>query len=105
MKQKSEKMKCFQIFDSYVRTQFDGKIKILRSDNETEYTNKEFGAFLLSRGIQHQTTCPDTPAHNDIVERKNMRLLEVARALMFQMNVPKFLWGDAVLTATYLINR
>jgi hypothetical protein len=24
---------------------------------------------------------------------------------MFTMNVPKFLWSEAVLTATYLINR
>src|SRR3954467_5093780 len=32
-------------------------------------------------------------------------LLEVARALMFQMNVPKFLWSEAVMTAAYLINR
>jgi hypothetical protein len=32
-------------------------------------------------------------------------LLEVARSLMFTMNVPKFLWSEAVTTATYLINR
>jgi len=24
---------------------------------------------------------------------------------MFQMNVPKYLWSEAVLTAAYLINR
>src|SRR5436853_2288922 len=105
MKQKSEVIYCFQNFDSYVRTQFDKRIKLLRSDNGTEYTNKAFGAYLSSQGIQHQTTCPDTPAQNGVAERKNRHLLEVARALMFQMNVPKYLLSDAILTATHLINR
>src|SRR6185437_5076542 len=31
--------------------------------------------------------------------------LEVARSLMFQMNVPKYLWSEAVMIAVYLINR
>src|SRR3954464_1142655 len=104
MKQKSEVMKCFQDFTSFVKTQFGGKIQILRSDNGTEYTNKEFASFLSTQGIIHQTTCPDTPAQNGVAERKNRHLLEVTRALMFQMNVSKFLWSEAVTTATYLIN-
>ena len=29
----------------------------------------------------------------------------MACAIMFESNVPKYLWGDAVLTAAYLINR
>jgi hypothetical protein len=37
--------------------------------------------------------------------KKNRHLLEVARSLMFTMNVPKFLWGEVVKTATYSINR
>jgi hypothetical protein len=40
-----------------------------------------------------------------VAERKNRHILEVARSLMFTMNVSKFLWSEAVLTATYLINR
>ena len=32
-------------------------------------------------------------------------MLEVTRALMFQTNVPKVFWSEAILTATYLINR
>lgn len=32
-------------------------------------------------------------------------MLEVACTLMFTMYVPKYLWGDANLTAAYLINR
>src|SRR4051812_23212585 len=98
-------MKCFQDFTSYVKNQFDGVIKILRSGNGIEYTNMEFKSFLLSKGIQHQSTCSGTPAQSGVAEQKNHHLLEVARALMFQMNMPKFLWSDAVLTATYLINR
>src|SRR4051812_22707513 len=98
-------MKCFQHFDSFVRTQFDKRIKVLRSDNGTEYTNRKFGAYLSSQGIQHQTTCHDTPAQNGVAERKNRHLLKVARALMFQMNMPKHLWSDAVFTETHLINR
>ena len=38
-------------------------------------------------------------------ERKNRHLLETARALLFQMQVPKHFWADAVSTACFLINR
>ena len=78
---------------------------ILRSDNGTEYFNKSLGTFLSAKCVQHQSTCHDTGQQNCIVERKNRHLLEVARALMFSMHVPKYLWGDAILAAYYLINR
>ncbi|RVW74918.1 Retrovirus-related Pol polyprotein from transposon TNT 1-94 [Vitis vinifera] len=63
------------------------------------------GEFLAQEGIVHLSSCVDTPQQNEIVERKNRHLLEVARSLMFSMNVPKLFWGQAVLTAAYLINR
>ena len=37
-------------------------------------------------------------------KEKNRHLLEVTRALLFQSNVPKIFWLDAILSATYLIN-
>ena len=67
--------------------------------------NNEFRSYLSDQRIIHQTTCPGTPSQNGVADRKNRHLLEVPRSLMFQMNVPKYLWSATVMTATYLINR
>jgi Integrase core domain/GAG-pre-integrase domain len=105
MKNKSDVFACFKDFHKGIQTQYGAVVNVLRSDNGTEYTNREFGEYLSSQGIQYQTTCPYTPEQNEVAERKNRHLLEVTRSMMMSMNVPKYLWGQAVLTATYLINR
>lgn len=105
MKHKNEVLKCFQDFCSLIGNQYDARVKVLRTDNGTEYVNNEFCSFLSAQGILHQTTCPDTPPQNGVAEMKNRHILEVARSLMYAMNVPKFLWSEAVMTAVYLINR
>ncbi|GAU39772.1 hypothetical protein TSUD_220160 [Trifolium subterraneum] len=105
MEKKSEVAERFEDFFQMIETQFQTKIGILRSDNGTEYFNKYLNTFLVAKGIIHQSTCRDTPQQNGIAERKNRHLLEVTRAIMLSMNVPKYLWGNAILTACYLINR
>ena len=92
-------------FQNYVTNHFNAKIKILRSDNGGEYTGNTFKQHLAKHGVIHQTSCPYTPQQNGVAERKNRHLMEVARSMMFHTNVPKRFWGDAVLTACYLINR
>jgi IS30 family transposase len=68
------------------------------------YVNKEFDKYLSRFGIIHQTTCPSTCEQNGLAESKNRHLLEVTLYLMMTMNVPKFMWSEAVMTAAYLIN-
>lgn len=53
MKYKCNVFQCFQDFHMMVATQFDAKIWILRTDNGTEYINKEFAAYLSEEGILH----------------------------------------------------
>lgn len=102
---KSEASHIFKVFHKMIQTQFQSQIRVLRTDNGKEYFNSILSDYLLENGIQHQSSCVDTPQQNGVSERKNRHLLEVARALMFTMHIPKYLWGDAILTATYLINR
>ena len=102
---KSEAETVFKNFYTMIFTQFQTHIQIFRSDNGKEYFNQILGSFFIEKGIVHQSSCTDTPQQNGVAERKNKHLLEVARSLMFSTCVPKYLWGEAILTATYLINR
>ena len=60
---------------------------------------------MLQHGILHQTSCVDTRSQSGVAERKKRHLLETTWALLFQMNVPKHFWVDAVSTACFFINR
>ena len=62
-------------------------------------------ALFQQLGIEHQKSCRDTPQQNGVVERKHKHLLETARALYFQSNVPPQFWGECVLCVVYIINR
>ena len=105
MKDRSELLPIFVSFFNEVKNQFGKTIKILRSDNAKEYFSSDLSSFLSSQGILHQSTCPHTPQQNGIAERKNRHLVETARTLLLNANVPTNHWGDAILTACFLINR
>jgi hypothetical protein len=91
MHEKSEVEKIFKDFYNMIGNQFQTKISILRFDNGTAYFNKVLKSFFQEKGISHQSSCRDTPQQNGIAKRKNKHLLEVARAIMFYMNIPKYL--------------
>jgi len=103
--EKSKAENVFKTFYKMIQTQFQTHIQVFRSDNSKEYFNEILGNFFEQNGIVHQSSCNNTPQQNGVAERKNKHLLEVTRSLTLSNNVPKYLWGEAVLTSTYLINR
>ena len=105
MKSRSELFSNFSAFCAEIHTQFNVPIQILRSDNAKEYMSETFQRYMIKHGILHQTSYVDTSSQNGVAKRKNRHLLETIRALLFQMQVPKYFWADAVSTACFLINR
>ncbi|GAA0172343.1 hypothetical protein LIER_26187 [Lithospermum erythrorhizon] len=102
MNDKTEVFSLFTRFMAIVERQFDGRVKTVRSDNGTDFFCLK--QYFADRGIIFQTSCVGTPQQNGRVERKHRHILNVARALKFQANLPTEFWGDCVLTAGYLIN-
>lgn len=90
-------------FLALVERQFNKQVKIFRSDNGTEFICMR--KYFLDHGIIFQTSCTGTPQQNERVERKHRHILNVARALQFQGNLPIKFWGEYILTVGYLINR
>lgn len=103
MANKSEVAKLIKNFCAMTKTQFNKIVKCIRSDNGTEFTCLQH--YFAEQGILFETSCVGTPQQNGRVERKHRHILNVARALRFQANLPIEFWGECILTAGYLMNR
>ncbi|UYV60408.1 hypothetical protein LAZ67_1001058 [Cordylochernes scorpioides] len=79
IRHKSYVLEKFKEFVKRVRTETGNKIKRFRTDNGTEFLNKNFSDYLKSLGIVHELTAPYTPEHNGISERYNRTIVESAR--------------------------
>ncbi|GJR66211.1 retrovirus-related pol polyprotein from transposon TNT 1-94 [Tanacetum coccineum] len=80
-------------------------IRYIRTDNGTEFVNKDLTAYYERVGIFHQKTVPRTPQQNGVVERRNRTLVEAARTMLIFSKALMFLWAEAVATACYTQNR
>ncbi|XP_019083824.1 PREDICTED: uncharacterized protein LOC109125837 [Camelina sativa] len=85
LRNKSQVTTAFPTFLKYVLTQYNTTVKAIRTDNAPELA---FTDLIEEHGMIHQFSCAYTPQQNFVVERKHQHLLNVARALLFQSNVP-----------------
>jgi hypothetical protein len=81
------------------------KLRVLRTNNGGEFTAAEFTSYCADQGIQRHYSAPYSPQQNDVVERRNQTVVGLARALLKQRGMPAIFWGEAVVTAVYILNR
>ncbi|KAJ9561321.1 hypothetical protein OSB04_006481 [Centaurea solstitialis] len=91
-------MKRLQVFHGV-------QVRVIRSDNGSEFKNSTIEDYLTSVGITHNFSAQSTPQQNGVVERKNRTLVEAARTMLNASGLPLSFWAEAVSTACYTQNR
>ena len=105
LKNKSDAFTNFKQWKLLVENQTNKKVKALRTDNGLEFCNLEFDNFCKENGIMRHRTVKHTPQQNGVAERMNRTLLEKVRCMLVSSGLPNLFWGEAVMTAAYLVNR
>ncbi|KAJ4805895.1 Pol [Rhynchospora pubera] len=102
---KEEAFDHFVKFSNRVENEKGLKISRIRSDHGREFENAKFDELYIEKGYKQEFSAPRTPQQNGVVERKNRTLQELARTMLHEFAVPKFLWAEAVNTACHVVNR
>nr|GEU84315.1 putative ribonuclease H-like domain-containing protein [Tanacetum cinerariifolium] len=102
---KDETSGILKTFITEIENKVDCKVKIIRSDNGTEFKNYVMKQFCNMKGIKREFSVARTPQQNGVAERKNRTLIEATRTMLVDSKLPTIFWAEAVNTACYVLNR
>ncbi|GJU88605.1 putative ribonuclease H-like domain-containing protein [Tanacetum coccineum] len=102
---KDETSGILKTFIRQIENQLNQKVKIIRSDNGTEFKNRVMLEFCGEKGIKQEFSNARTPQQNGVAERMNRTLIEAARTMLADSHLPTTFWAEAVNTACYTFNR
>ncbi|KAI3678299.1 hypothetical protein L6452_37586 [Arctium lappa] len=96
LRTKDETSGLIKSFILRIENQTNQMVKVIRSDNGTEFKNPDLNTFSEEKGIERQYSAPRTPQQNGVAERRNRTLIEAARSLLADSKLPITLWAEAV---------
>ncbi|OJT04896.1 Retrovirus-related Pol polyprotein from transposon TNT 1-94, partial [Trametes pubescens] len=105
LRSKSEAFDSFKAFEAWLERHHGARICFLNIDRGGEYLSNEFKDYLEQHGIEYKLSVHDTSEEAGVSERLNRTLMEKVRAMLITSGLPRFLWGEAALHATWLKNR
>ena len=105
LKSKAETCALLKALIERAEVETGERVNYFRSDGGGEYGSRELAAHFESKGIHHEKTNAYTPQENGVAERMNRTIVEMARALLRDANLPNTYWSFAVNHAAYIINR
>ncbi|GJX07418.1 putative ribonuclease H-like domain-containing protein, partial [Tanacetum coccineum] len=79
---KDETSGILKTFITEIENQLDYKVKVIRSDNGTEFKNSVMNQLCEMKGIKREFSVARTPQQNGVAERKNRTLIKAARTMV-----------------------
>nr|GEZ89838.1 putative ribonuclease H-like domain-containing protein [Tanacetum cinerariifolium] len=95
---KDETSPTLKNFITGLENQLSLKVKVIKSDNETEFKNSDLNRFHGIKGIKREFSVPKTPQQNGIAKKKNRTLIEAARTMLADSLLPIPFWAEAINT-------
>lgn len=105
LKKKDEVCSALQTYIGEFEAQSGRRIKCVQADNGSEFDNQAVRTLLSVEHIQMRFSSAYTPEQNGTAERNNRVIIECARTMLAQSQLPPELWAEAAYTAVYLRNR
>ncbi|GJV19024.1 retrovirus-related pol polyprotein from transposon TNT 1-94 [Tanacetum coccineum] len=105
LRTKDETPEIIKNFIARVQLNYNANICKIRTDNGTEIKNATLKAHYDKLDIMQPFLIARTPQQNGVVERRNCTLVEAARTMLIFLQLPEFLWAEAVSTACFTQNR
>jgi len=105
LKRKSQALEAFKLFKATAENQHDAKIKELQDNKGGEYMSNEFIQFTDSCGIHRRHTACNRPQQNGVAERANRTMGDDISAMLYEVQLPPLLWGEALATQIHVWNR
>ena len=102
LKSKDEVFSKFKEFKALIENHTKKKIKTFRSNNGGEFTSEEFNELCKELGIKRELTTPYNPQQNGVTERKNRTIMEAARAMLHDQDLPMYLWAEVARIVVYV---
>ena len=91
MKNKYKVFNRLKEFKTLIENHTEKKINTFRSDNGGEFTSNEFKELCKESRIKRELSSPYNPQHNGIAEWKNKTIMEAARAMLHDQDLPMHL--------------
>ncbi|GJV06868.1 retrovirus-related pol polyprotein from transposon TNT 1-94 [Tanacetum coccineum] len=104
LRSKDEALEFIIKFLKMIQVRLNATVRNIRTNNGTDFVNQILRSYYEYVSISHETSGACTPQKNDIVERLNLTLVEVARTMLVYAKAPLFLWAEAVAIAYYTQN-